>query len=146
MPSNPVYGGDHSTGTQAGLYASSFLTDTYTTSSQQGTHGEPTAYCGLVYEGQFYTSTGYWFYSISTGPGAYDAVAHFDGGSYRDSNCSGTTHIHDNTGKFCYAACDRYTWDSYCPRSWGTYFSYRDYEPGCCNGSYYPDGRMEYRK
>ena len=62
---NPVYGGDHSTGTQAGLYASSFLTDTYTTTSEGDAInlGAAAAYCAYYFRAYSHGIHGYTLYS-----------------------------------------------------------------------------------
>ena len=149
---NPVYGGDHSTGTQAGLYASSFLTDTYTTSSQQGTHGEPTAYCGLVYYccDLCTSSETSWRYDISTGLGRSAIRYNYSGSySFRDVGCSNAFHTHSHPSSLyihyysCVAPCAHSGNNPGCPRGWKSYSAYRYYQPGCFSGSYYPDARME---
>ena len=112
-------------------------------------------YCGLVFycRGRQYTEGGgRWRYVLSVSLGDSDNFSDsspFTWSGFRDVNCSAAQHDHTTPSSAfsryyeCSAPCySRYVAGS-CPRGWGSLGSYYSYQPGCYEGSYYPDGRME---
>lgn len=102
-------------------------TDVELTSSS---HGEGTAYCGLVFH-RYYIPHYNNSYLISTGIGTYDT--HFGDSSFA-SGC-----FAHNDGPSYDAYCSYKYFVGNCPKGWGSYASYLRYEPGCYYGTYYPN-------
>ena len=97
--------------------------------STPGSHGEGTDYCGRVvhYEHNSYY-TQYW---ISTGISQTSMVT----GTRRvDSACLGYSISTSD-----YAHCANGYNNGQCPRGWGNRASYINYQPGCREGTYYPN-------
>ena len=169
MPSNPVYEGDHSTGTQAGLYASSFLTDTYTTTDENGSVilGSGSAYCGRPLQGTLTSSRNYFAASVGIGTYRY-SFSYWDGTPYPFFPICDTAGP-DPSVNVIYSSCCCGPVVSpvpaSCPRSWGyrgtsaRYSFLRSFDSTasvqisrlslsaapryCLAGTYYPDARME---
>ena len=94
-----------------------------------GSHGEGTAYCGrITFCTHPTTGAGY---EISTGIGQSDSVQSF---KHVQSSCVGYS---TNTSDWAHCRTG-YSTDQ-CPHGWGNFVSYRDFAPGCYNGTYYPN-------
>ena len=108
---------------EAGVFHSTTVAE-----QSPASHGAGTAYCGRVYYCDY---AGDDYYRISTGIGTYETVY---GHSGIHSACLATSDMNRES-----AHCSASRSSRSCPYNWGTYFSYSQYLPGCCAGTYYPN-------
>ena len=118
-------GGEPSRSREAGVFHSTTAAEI----TELG-HGTGTAYCGLVVESH-QPRLGTDYYLLSTGIGQYETVR---GRDTPDPECKAnySTDVQ-------YACCTMDDYGRLCPRGWGNFGTYENYEPGCYYGTYYPN-------
>lgn len=117
-------GAEPSQASKAGVFCCSNTAET-----TPGGHGVGTAYCGFIvycyhtqYDDQYLISTG-----IGTTNRNYES-------KHVQSQCQAYSISTSHWAHCCYGGNV-----GQCPRGWGNYASYLNFEPGCYYGTYYPN-------
>lgn len=141
--SDITVGGLYDSGSQVGVFAES---DQPLEVNIPASHGACSTYCTFTFYYWKYKTDGYidWSHNCANGcgrtvgntgcPRKYCSASLVSWGSgERSYNCAP-----------CYSAYSSHGGTGTCPNGWGTYSSYAVYQPGCSQGSYYPDAHPAY--
>lgn len=107
---------------EAGVFTNTIITET-----SPGNRGAGTAYCGRI----IYSLPESSHYKISTG---IEKFAYGTGVRHVQNAC-----LAYRTDFSEAAYCDNSAYYGECPLGWGSGYSLSNFEPGCVNGTYYPN-------